>query len=49
MGRLDRIEEEPKILRNDILNQITLTIYIISFGGELNIYLKTKLKDWFQT
>ena len=49
MGRLDRIEEEPKILKNDILNQITVTIYINSFGGELNIYLKIKLKDWFQT
>ena len=49
MGRLDRIEEEPKILKNDILNQITVTIYINSFGGELNIHLKTKLKDWFQT
>ena len=48
MGRLDRIEEELKILKNDILNQITITIYINSFGGELNIYLKTKLKDWFQ-
>ena len=49
MGRLDRIEEEPKILKNDILNQITITIYINSFCGELNIYLKIKLKDWFQT
>ena len=49
MGRLDRIEEELKILKNDILNQITVTIYINSFGGELNIYLKIKLKDWFQT
>ena len=49
MGRLDRIEEEPKILKNDILNQITVTIYINSLGGELNIYLKIKLKDWFQT
>ena len=49
MGRLDRIEEEPKILKNDILNQITVTIYINSFGGELNIYLKIKLKDLFQT
>ena len=37
MGRLDRIEEEPKILKNDILNQITLTIYIISFGGKLKL------------
>ena len=46
---LDRIEEELKILKNDILNQITVTIYINSFGGELNIYLKIKLKDWFQT
>ena len=49
MGRFDRIEEELKILKNDILNQITVTIYINSFGGELNIYLKIKLKDWFQT
>ena len=49
MGRLDRIEEELKILKNDILNQITVTIYINSFGGELNIYLKIKLKDLFQT
>ena len=48
-SRLDRIENELKILKNDILNQITVTIYINSFGGELNIYLKIKLKDWFQT
>ena len=37
MGRLVWIEEELKILKNDILNQITLTIYIISFGGKLKL------------
>ena len=36
MSRLERIENELKVLKNDILEEIGRTIYVKGFGNELN-------------
>ena len=48
VNRLDRIENELKIFKNDILDQIKGTIYINSFGSELNI-LKNQIEELVST
>ena len=48
MRRLDRIENELKILNNDILNEIRGTIYISGLGYELN-QLKARIEALVST